>query len=300
MIGPAIQSGVRNSATEVTFSDIKVEFATGTGPTIADKDDTDVLDLNDWEEADAEGATFTPRYLASQYQVFWGPTEITEAFFSYVDDNSERIADETWFYNTREFYSQSRWWADGTEKDAAALPSAGDLTARELISKQTQLTINMRALQHFLIDFDLEQARSSTMAGGYADPATPLSAPPVLRTMFNGLVYVARTNRYPWNPNLNGPNPWNPNLPNDTSGAVDPITSAPLSRASLLGKAPASRVATWEALHDNPTDTLLVANMERLDEAGTAYEQALQLYTIGDMPEAPAFGSQAIGTTRFA
>lgn len=280
MIGPAIQSGDDNAATTARFTDMKIEFLAGTGPSYADKDDTDVLDVNDWEESDDEGATFTPRYLASQYQVFWGPTEITEAFFTYLDDNGERMVNEDWIYNPREFFSQSRWWANGDEKDSVVLPSdIGAISNRELLSKQTLLTVNMRALQHFLINTDLNVARTSTMEGGYDSPATPLTAPPVLKDMFNGLVYVARTNRYPWNPSLDGPNPWNVELPNATTGSG-------IVRADLLATAPAARRTLWEGYHDDASDDLIAANVISLETASTALADSLQPYALA---LAPAF-----------
>ena len=167
------------------------------------------------------------RYLASQYQVFWGPREITEDFFTYSTANG-RLASEDWFYQNREFWSQNRRWdhtdASGNplDKDASNFT---DLTNRALLAKTTVLTLDLRNVQDYLKTRTLNQA----LVRRISDPATPATvSDDLLASRFNGLFYAARTNRYPWNPNSNpglgasqsGANPYSPSgallYPNST------------------------------------------------------------------------------------
>jgi hypothetical protein len=178
-------------------------------------------------------------YLCSQYQVFFGALDITEDFFSYVRDASnarsismsDRLAREDWFYQPRVFWSQSRWWNEGELNFANFLPfgrnswieketginddnpnNLTDSTQRQLYARTTVLVLNMRRLQTYLASRTVEQAtyRWSTGTSQEGAPAD------LLKNRFRGLIYLARTNRYPRNPEMTTDevNPWNPDLPN--------------------------------------------------------------------------------------
>ena len=202
-IGACVQSGDLDNPTELALSNMKIEF-NPSGSTSTTVDPEFVMNKDDWENADTSGVSFTSRYLASQYQVFWGPYDITESFFTYSNAVGDLIATEDWIYNTREFYSSSRWWSDGVEKDADPVLD-GNGTVRELLSKQTILSLDMGILQDYLISTDMNEALANEIVGGYGDPAD-LTNPPLLKERFNGIIFVARTNRYPWNPNLDEDN----------------------------------------------------------------------------------------------
>lgn len=237
LTGPAVQSGdVATTATAV-FSQMSVSTASST------------IDASTWDE-DEDGEDIMGRYLASQYQVWWGTREITEDFFTYTDTNTgRRLATEDWIYNAREFWSQSRWWdvrrssasmhmtpTDLVEKDAVA-SAADNLTKtriREAFAKTTLLTVDMEALQNYMRARLLSEACADRLTG-HMD-TSPVTDDGLLKDRFSGLIYVVRTNRYPWNPNLNdwflnerlsatadntGINPWSPHwlspLPNSRS-----------------------------------------------------------------------------------
>jgi hypothetical protein len=192
------------------------------------------------------------RYLASQYQVFYGPADITEDFFKYNENAyNNRCATEEWFWNAREFWSMSRWWNDNDpdptnsgnpissrsswiERETGsttAQSSANNLANhanRRLMGKVTVLNLNMAAIQSYLTSRTFTQAttrwdNSSTFNGG------PGAA--TLASKFNGLFYAARTNRYPFNPmnTWSTVNPYNPLLPNNhslqTMGEYSNLTS---------------------------------------------------------------------------
>ena len=223
LIGPSVQSGKLGSGgvSTVSFSNY----------TLTKCDDSTVTfdsSVGDW-------ASMYTNYLRSQYQVFWGTQDITTDFFKYGEANdSGRIAREEWFFQTREFWSQSRWYneeiqkptketfaskLDGAgsvavdpatttllvEKDATGDPGSGpcvissipgsldrknyinlaDTTNRRLLAKTTVLQIDMTKLQDFI------KTHTLTRVGQ-----------PLLNN-FNGLIYMARSNRMPWVPDLN-------------------------------------------------------------------------------------------------
>src|SRR5688500_15848564 len=93
---------------------------------------------------------------------------------------------------------------------------------RELWARTTVLNLNLRNIQDYLRIRTLEQATKDFPFTFSPTPTMPnetgASAGLLLRENFSGLIYAARTNRYPWNPYLpgaTGANPWNEQLPND-------------------------------------------------------------------------------------
>lgn len=241
----------KDNAVKATYAGLRVEI-TGdasdiTGPTAGTADG--VLDYRDWE-ATAEPwldstATLGNRlvnnqtsYLCSQYQVFLGPLEITEDFFSYTLGDSkaeqDRIASEQWFINPRFFWSQSRWWNEGdltssytpvprtawVEKESGGLIDGGTTTStqRQLMARTTVLEINLAALQNYLKNRTLPQAAYRWTVDDYQGVDT--TSTDLLKSRFSGLLYAARTNRYPRNPTPgDSVNPWNPDLPNVLSSS---------------------------------------------------------------------------------
>lgn len=227
-LGLVVQSGHRSYASTARFSDIKVQYAAGLNRSPVAP--ADLLDYRDWEYAAGAGGTSElSKYMCSQYQVFWGNYDITEDFFTCQDlfpaQYPARLAAEDWILNPREFWSQGQWWATGEEKDPGfRLPTAlAPSTNREVWAKSTLLTLDMRAVQDYIKNRTLEEATGDRIPGIDPGGYRPASAPAVVLGTTapaapSGLIiYAARTNRYPWNPNLNGPNPWNPALPNGTS-----------------------------------------------------------------------------------
>ena len=69
----------------------------------------------------------------------------------------------------------------------------------EAVSKTTVFNIDLARLLEYLKNRDLTQARFRTMSGTLPPPAA--MSGPALAERFNGLIYVARTNRFPFNPN---------------------------------------------------------------------------------------------------
>lgn len=225
LLGACVQSGSTGSPVTADFGSIVVT------------DDT-VHDSTLWEGALAGAIKPTVRYLCSQYQVFWGPFEITEDFFNWTVGStgldSDRTALEQWFNNTREFWSQSRWWNEGdlqpgtntpvartswVEKEtglvlagAPAYPNGGLPGQRELFARTTVLDVNLGNLQNYLRNRTLADATRTPVSAPLAGPL--VNSTDTLATRFTGLLYVARTNRYPRNPTPTGLNPWNPQLPN--------------------------------------------------------------------------------------
>lgn len=192
--------------------------------------DAATIDHSDWEAA-AGGASQFSKYLASQYQVLWGTYDITEAFFSHSQDSpSGRLATEEWIYNPREFWSQSRWWDEDRtrEKDPDGNSNStthDDTTNRVFLGKTTMLTLNMRALQDYLKATLLQDAVAKPITGGVV-PTVPAANNVYLSAAFNGLFYVARTNRYPWQPIPGQMNPFNYQLPNGMTSATDTASLA--------------------------------------------------------------------------
>lgn len=259
LVGLCGQSGSSGTLMDVDASNLRIEQqAPATNL---------VIDATDWDSASPYGAEDATRYLCSQYQVFWGPYDITEDFFYYGQDGTTpRIASEEWIYNPRYFWSQSRWWypsnlyttggspvLNEAEKDPAYIipNSASTLSMRELLAKTNILSINMRALQDYLTTRTLSTAIASRIAGvGPTQSILGSGSDYTLRDHVRTeglLVHTSRTNRYPWNPSINGRNPWNPNLPNDFTGGS--LTTAAL--AALPNVAPSyDRATQFQALQN--------------------------------------------------
>ena len=234
LAGPCVQSGDKALATTVTFTDLRIE-TTLPAP-------LNVIDATDWDNTAGSTDDLT-KYLISQYQVFFGTREITEDFFTYREPGTQRrLANEEWFYNPREFWSQSRFWdhtnAAGTRLDKDAFTSpATTFTAtkyRELLSKTTVLSLDLGALQTYIGARTVGLAEGDAISGVGSIPAATTSPLATLASKFNGLIYAVRTNRYPWNPNTNvalgatvtGLNPWSPLLSTGLTSLPNSVTTA--------------------------------------------------------------------------
>lgn len=296
-IGACLQSGDRDAVAEAVLAEMSIEFDPA-GDTTTEADPILTLDHADWDGIDSEGATRQARYLCSQYQVFWGPYDITEHFFTYVDPTGDGIASEDWIYNTREFWSQSRWWADGVDKDGIAYMD-GNGSVRELLAKQTLLSIDLKSLQNYFLHIGLQDALANSVEGGYGDPPE-LGSSPLLKDRFNGLLYIARCNRYPWNPNLdednaNGANPWTwpEPMPNDSDGlgfssASDLMAMSSRDRSERF----AYQVTGEDPVGGSISESTVVVNNRHLN--GTASGDPVAFGDLQPYPldRAPAFKPQ--------
>lgn len=221
LVGPCVQSGSSGSVCTALFTDLKVG-GNWVVPSTPDVTGDNLLDSNDWDRQ-VGGADNLALYLMSQYQVFLGPLEITEDFFLYRNAAGLPTASEDWFFNTREFWSQPRWWDHLTktaptnqaavsvganyrlEKDPF-LPLAttfSSVTNRMLLCKTTVLSLNMDVVQSYISTRTLNQAQSDVITSAGGAIATLTNGADLVSRHFNGLIYAARTNRYPWNPNSN-------------------------------------------------------------------------------------------------
>jgi hypothetical protein len=220
LAGVCVQSGDYDNATRAVFRDMKVETTAGT------------IDSSSW---DSQLSQDIARYMASQYQAFWGQRDITESFFTYdaaangpmggSTSTTDLPATEEYFLNPRVFWSQSRYWSirgpTGTliEKDPVG-PSGStfdNITQRQLAAKTTVLRLNMRAVQSYLKNTTLEKAVERPLTGRTVVPVTTAPTTRLVDLINqNGLlIYTARTNRYPFNPLETQPddgikraNPW--------------------------------------------------------------------------------------------
>jgi hypothetical protein len=284
LAGPCVQSGDKTSPTTVTFTDLRVETSLPAP--------SDIIDATDWDNT-AGSTDDLSKYLISQYQVFFGTREITEDFFTYREPGTQRrLANEEWFYNPREFWSQSRWWdttnAAGTrlEKDAFTAPATtfSSTRYRELLAKTTVLSLDLGALQTYLGTRTLGVAESDVISGVGSIPAATGSPLALMASKFNGLIYAVRTNRYPWNPNTNtllgasetGVNPWSPLL---STG----LAAFPNSVATAGGAIP---LVANGARDDTPSRALDAMSAADLLLSGI---HKLQPYAL---PQAPAFKPQ--------
>lgn len=234
LVGVAAQSGNYWDAIHVRFQDMSIETRNS------------IIDNKAWDSAVSTQPDPIAAYLCSQYQVFWGTKEITEDFFNYprtepdaVDDppffatDRARPATEDVFINPREFWSQSRWWNEGDpngqiEKESGKSPNPDNRESqwRQLFARTTVLNLNMEAIQYYIAHRTLSEATTDRLAtaGSYAQ----VGSGELLQDSFNGLIYAARTNRYPWNPTPGQPNPFNPDLPNTNDNFAD-LTSSPIA-----------------------------------------------------------------------
>lgn len=251
LVGPAVQSGSTADAVDANVSQVAV----ATTETIGDNDGT--WDWTDWEASTLPGiASRTSRYLASQYQVFFANQDITEDFFSFGDqDGGAPLAIEDWFYQTREFWSQARTWASGVEKDlTAGVYSHGNSTNRQLFAKTTVLRLNLGRIFQYLASRDLAQASTAIMGG----TIPPAFSGTTLGSMFNGLIYAARTNRYPVNPYMES---------NPGADSFNPWTTAAGSTLALPNETVATRYAD---LHTATHADFLHMGVHRLQPYGLA------------------------------
>lgn len=288
LIGPCLQSGNRSSPQAVSVSDVSVEFhADQTAPDIAAvSDDVRTLNHLDWEAASPTSPASGVLYMAGQYQVFFGPYEITEDFFSWLDANDRPAASENWIYQLREFWSQSAWWntfngttpATNDPKDPSnQLPTSLTPTTRELLARSTLLNIDMASLQSYLRSRTLNEAVENRIDG--AGPSSiPTPSAGTLASRFNGLFYFARSNRYPWNPSTQGKNPWNVALPNSTE-------SSTTSNSELLAMDREDRQAAFAAL----AAAQATLNQTKLHHGSSSIVDHLQPYETLINDQAPAF-----------
>lgn len=276
LLGPCLQAGSNSNPATAQFADLAIT-TTAAAP-------DDVIDATDWESSVdtvynvANTANLGGRmvdnltkYLCSQYQVFLGPVDITEDFFSWsttgAGTDATRIANERWFYNTREFWSQSAWWNEGDLDTSTWLPitrpnwvwkengqpisasatatlptNSTTATAQvEYFARTTALDINMGNLQTYLKTRSVAEASYR-----WHDDSSSQTATDLLKSKFSGLLYAARTNRYPRNPIPGDVNPWNPDLPNYTANA----TAGDLSLTDLYTQQPATPSAEAIAVRD--------------------------------------------------
>jgi hypothetical protein len=283
LVGPCVQSGSKVAATNVVFEDISIKINQDS----SDKNSDGIVDHADWDAAGLGSGSPSAKYLASQYQVFFGIYDITEDFFDYLSSQpTAACASEEWFFSAREFWSQSRTWEDGTEKDAsdpARTSYAGHdvITNRQLLGKTTVLTLN---LGKDAVDMDgaapgiqaegiQGYLRYRSLSAAVQKPMSSLPVPVVavdgqLSKLFNGLMYASRTNRYPWNPNRSlafnsGSNPWSFDplrpLPNSFSLSAPDMVS--LSAASM----PDANML-WRGVHKLQPYPLAVAPAFRPDD----------------------------------
>lgn len=292
LVGPCLKSsdynletspGTSTTPASVTLSNIRWKEPGVTPSSYHDADEWDAATLPNLSPlVVADPALLAKRkvdnttsYLCSQYQVFWGSLDITEDFFSYTTDldglDTSRIATEQWINNPRFYWSQSRWWNEGDLNPTTWLPvnrslwleketgtttplspfSWSSSSERERMARTTLLTVNMVAFQNYLINRTLKDATYKW--------STATSSVPWLNTIgsqWNGLLYAARTNRYPYNPTLSSPNPFNQDLPNTVSNTVDlGSTWLPAKvRVRLVANSPADRGVTslpipWQDFH---------------------------------------------------
>lgn len=217
LIGPAVQSGNVDTAMTATFAGLEVI----TSENIGDNDGK--WNSTDWDKGVGLTGLSTPynRWMASQYQVFFGTDDITEDFFSWGDDQAKGkpVATEDVFYNPREYWSQSpsfQYWDSSVAPLSTYLwggvagrsvwnPYASwrhivkDQGQAAVWAKTTVLNLNLQRVFEYLNNRDIIQATTSVI-GAAANPPVAMSQPK-LSERFNGLIYAARTNRYPFNPN---------------------------------------------------------------------------------------------------
>ncbi|MFM2089645.1 MAG: hypothetical protein RLZZ127_134 [Planctomycetota bacterium] len=235
LLGPCLQSGDANIAATAEFANLRVETTEA-----ADG----VIDKDDWNASTVADAM--DRYLASQYQVFMGGTEITEDFFTWRPSSSATagIASEDWFYQPREFWSQSRFW-EHTAAAAPATPIAKDsgnftdTTVRSLLAKTTVLTLDLGLVQDYLRTRTITEATRRPLSNPAA--AATITSSDTLRSRFNGLLYAHRSNRYAWNPSTD-PDLGTPAAAN----GFNPSASLPLPNGNVNA---AESVANGQPLH---------------------------------------------------
>lgn len=221
LLGPCLQSGSISTPATVNFSNLQIETSLPAP--------NDIIDSTDWDTTTSGGTDDMALYLLSQYQVWFGTTDISEAFFTWESPDGRRLVSEDWFFQTREFWSQSQWWDHlsplglAVRKDpVTALEDTLTQTMnRRLLAKTTVLSLDMELLQQFIRETTLSDAAADSLPLIGVAPLPYPGGGRFMQAVFNGLIYASRTNRYPWNPDETGPNPgtFAPGLamPNDGS-----------------------------------------------------------------------------------
>ena len=281
LVGIAAHSGTSNASLTGEFANL--EIGLDTDPGIAGIEET--INASDWEADNQGGAdpnlpTEWTRYLASQYQVFFGPVDITEDFFLWGQNNGAYPANESWFYNTREFWSQGLHWNDDIAATAADLVNKSTgydartfdgMRQHERFAKTTQLIIDMASLQQYLTTRTFGDAKKRWDGASDSTGVNDSDSSNILSARFNGLILAERTNRYPWNPLveikqlnsnlddsypfseqltvLNIDNPYNTMLPNNTYAIQRYGTG------QSLGQSGSSDAAYWSAVLNPYADT---------------------------------------------
>lgn len=253
LLGPCVQSGSLTTPITASFSNLKVE-TTLAAP-------YDVIDQTDWDSSSGTGtADDLSKYLISQYQVFYGTREITEDFLTWRDSNGRRLVNEDWFFQPREFWSQRRTWdhtnAAGAalEKDPFTAPSTTftSTTNRRLLAKTTVLSLDMQMIQQYLTNRTFAEATADRIVGIGPSALSNSNPTAKLVSSFNGVIYAARTNRYPWNPHaaphllgatpaISGINPYSPN-----SGLQYPNTIPTILAGTNPQVVNGGRLSTWD------------------------------------------------------
>lgn len=298
LFGPCVQSGSATVATNASFSGLSVSTTEQMGALASPFRSDGVWDFNDWDANTLVGpGSPMSRYLASQYQVFFGGAEITQDFFTWAEQpglSGVPIAAEDWFYNPREFWSQgstwqtwdsttgyssnepwgvpaplSRWlprgWRDTVLKDG----NLSLMSEKTMWAKTTVLQLNLGRLWSYVATRAIDQATHRVLDLG--TPAPAVSTQPTLSSRFGGGIYVARTNRYPFNPNqpltnpaidplpidlrkVGGLNPWSwsstDTYPNGVEGTINIV--APLANDTNSDRA---IVPTGAVSYNYPTYT---------------------------------------------
>jgi hypothetical protein len=226
LMGPCLQSGDKYAQATALFTDLAVNAGSA-----------GTFNASVWDSIPgrATGSNQMTNYLASQYQVFWGPNDITEDFFAFQDSiPNGRNASEEVYVNPREFWSQSRFWEDGTEKDPlpAGKASPPNTENRQLWARSTFLTLNLGQIQNYITTRSLNQAMHPVLSSPTAT-ATPSFSTPALSASFNGLIYAARTNRYPWNPTPGRGNPFSCNHSSLTSELPNGSTNGDVTSKTM-------------------------------------------------------------------
>jgi hypothetical protein len=297
LVGPYLQGESTSESANLTVDNFSIDFYDdqAAGSLAARVAPANLLDAADME-ASASGTADAAAYIASQYQVFFGPFDVTEDICTWRTADGRAVLNETWIYNLREFWSQSRWWDDGTAKDATNLPTAGALAGlmnRERMARVSLLDIDMDALQRWLVGRTIAQAAGDAIPA-VGPPVSPGTTAEVLRDRFNGLFYAARTNRYPSNPAVVGPNPWNPLLPNQWNPTS--IVPGIATLGELLAAPAADRRAAFPTWHPQ----WIAAQQTDLGTGGTTAavrRNLLQPFVAGNpagaLDRAPAFRPSA-------
>jgi PA14 domain len=132
-------------------------------------------------------------------------------------------------------------------KDLTTTTPWGDLTNRQNMSKVTVLTLNLKSLWLYLNARDVMQAKTANLLSGGA--TVPGYVGPSLASTFNGLIYAARTNRYPFNPNQPLTDPIDPPFDPANGITLDPTRIGGVNPWSYRVRTTQSGSDPWEFLN---------------------------------------------------